>query len=182
MKKQLEETIPESTKQLPFSSLRSEIEYFKEENRTKTLIIKQLTENKSMTSSCSCNEVSTSKDHAGKNNKECANSLENNEKSNKNLNQTKKSDEKTLTQNHNTENKDSNEKKQEDHYWKKRTMQRTKILKKTKTLRKKRPKTTAVRRTRRLRRKTRKVKRKVKRGKINPRVTIAPGKNRRYIF
>ena len=116
MKKQLEETIPESTKQLPFSSLRSEIEYFKEENRTKTLIIKQLTENKSMTSSCSCNEVSTSKDHAGKNNKECANSLENNEKSNKILNQTKKSDEKTLTQNHNTENKDSNEKKQEDHY------------------------------------------------------------------
>ena len=116
MKKQLEETIPESTKQLPFSSLRSEIEYFKEENRTKTLIIKQLTENKSITSSCSCNEVSTSKDHAGKNNKECANSLENNEKSNKILNQTKKSDEKTLTQNHNTENKDSNEKKQEDHY------------------------------------------------------------------
>ena len=116
MKKQLEETIPESTKQLPFSSLRSEIEYFKEENRTKTLIIKQLTENKSITSSCSCNEVSTSKDHAGKNNKECANSLENNEKSNQILNQTKKSDEKTLTQNHNTENKDSNEKKQEDHY------------------------------------------------------------------
>ena len=116
MKKQLQETIPESTKQLPFSSLRSEIEYLREENRTKSLIIKQLTENKSMTSSCSCNEVSTSKDHAGKNNKECANSLENNEKSNKNLNQTKKSDEKTLTQNHNTENKDSNEKKQEDHY------------------------------------------------------------------
>ena len=57
MKKQLEETIPESTKQLPFSSLRSEIEYLREENRTKTLIIKQLTENKAMT--CSCNVVNT---------------------------------------------------------------------------------------------------------------------------
>ena len=44
-----------------------------------------------------------------------ANSLENNEKSNKNLNQTKKSDEITLTENHNAENKDSNEKKQKDH-------------------------------------------------------------------
>ena len=42
--------------------------------------------------------------------KESANSLENNEKSNKNLNETKKPDEKTLTDNHNTENKDSNEK------------------------------------------------------------------------
>ena len=46
-------------------------------------------------------------------------------------------------------------------------MQRTKILKKTKTLRKKIPKTTVVKRTRRLKRKTRKVKIKVKRGKIN---------------
>ena len=110
MKKELEETIPESTNQLPFSSLRSEIKYLREENRTKTLIIKQLTENKSMTSSCSCNVVSTSKDHADKNSKESVNSLENNEKSNKNLNQTKKSDEKTLTENHITENKDSNEK------------------------------------------------------------------------
>ena len=44
---------------------------------------------------CSCNVVSTSKDHANKNNKDSANSLENNEKSNKNLNQTKKPDEKT---------------------------------------------------------------------------------------
>ena len=66
MKKQLEETTPESTKQLPFSFLRSEIEYLREENRTKSLIIKQLTENKSMTSSCSCYVVSTSKDHANK--------------------------------------------------------------------------------------------------------------------
>ena len=82
MKKQSEETIPESTKQLPFSSLWSEIEYLREENRTKTLIIKQLTENKSMTSSCSCscNVVSTSKDHADKNSKESVNSLENNQK------------------------------------------------------------------------------------------------------
>ena len=87
MKKQLEETIPESTKQLPFSSLRSEIEYLRKENCTKTLIIKQLTENKAMT--CSCNVFSTSKDHADKNNKESANNLENNEKSNKNLNPTK---------------------------------------------------------------------------------------------
>ena len=63
-----------------------------------------------MTSSCSCYVVSTSKDHANKNNKESGNSLENNEKSNKNLNQSKKSDEKTLTDIHNTENKDSNEK------------------------------------------------------------------------
>ena len=55
---------------------------------------------------CSCNIVSTSKDHADKNNKESANSLENNETSNKNLNPSKKSDEKTLTDNHNTENKD----------------------------------------------------------------------------
>ena len=103
-KKQLEETIPESTKQLPFSSLRSEIEYLREESRTKILIIKQLTENKAMTSSC--NIVSTSKDHADKINKESANSSENNEKPNKNLNQNKKSDEKNLTDNHNTENKD----------------------------------------------------------------------------
>ena len=57
---------------------------------------------------CTCNVVSISKDHADKNNKESPNSLENNEKSN--LNQTKKPDEKTLTDNHNTENKDSNEK------------------------------------------------------------------------
>ena len=57
---------------------------------------------------CSCNVSSYSKDHADKNNKESANSLENNEKSN--LNQTKKPDEKTLKDNHNTENKDSNEK------------------------------------------------------------------------
>ena len=55
---------------------------------------------------CSCDVVSTSKDHADKNNKESANSLENNETSNKNLNPSKKSDEKTLTDNHNTENKD----------------------------------------------------------------------------
>ena len=108
IKKQLEETIPESTKQLPFSSLRSEIEYLREENGAKTLIIKQSTENKAMT--FSCNVVSTSKDHADKNIKESANSLENNEKSNKNLNQTKKPDEKILADNHNTENKDSNEK------------------------------------------------------------------------
>ena len=59
MKKQLEETIPESTKQLTFSSFRSEIEYLREENRTKTLIIKQLTENKAMT--CSCNVVRTTR-------------------------------------------------------------------------------------------------------------------------
>ena len=39
-----------------------------------------------------------------------------------------------------------------------------------------------MKRTRRLRRKTRKVKRKVKRGKINPKVTLAPGKNRKYIL
>ena len=55
---------------------------------------------------CSCDVVSTSKDHADKNNKESANSLENNETSNKNLNPSKKPDEKTLTDNHNTENKD----------------------------------------------------------------------------
>ena len=59
---------------------------------------------------CSYNVVSTSKGHADKNNKEYVNSLENNEKSNKNLNPTKKPDEKTLTDHHNTENKDSNEK------------------------------------------------------------------------
>ena len=64
---------------------------------------------------CSCNVVNTSKDHANKNTKKSLNSLENNEKSNKNLNQTKKPDEKTLTENHNAENKDSNEKKQKDH-------------------------------------------------------------------
>ena len=55
---------------------------------------------------CSCDVVSTSKDHADKNNKESANSLENNETSNKNLNPSKKPDEKSLTDNHNTENKD----------------------------------------------------------------------------
>ena len=106
--KQLLETIPDSTKQLPLSSLRSEIEHLREENRTKTLIIKQFTENKAMT--CSYNVVSTSKGHVDKNNKEYVNSLENNEKSNKNFNPTKKPDEKTLTDHHNTENKDSNEK------------------------------------------------------------------------
>ena len=153
MKKQLEETIPESTKQLAFSSLRSEIEYLREQNRTRTLVIKQLTENKAMT--YSCNVVSTSKDHADKN-KESANSLENNEISNKILNQTKKPDEKTLTDNHNTKNKDSNQKNRGT-TTEKRTIQRTKIVKKTKTLRKKRPKTKAMKRTRRLRRKTRKV-------------------------
>ena len=89
MKRQLEETIPESTKQLPFSSLRSEIEYLSEENRTKTIIIKQLTENKATT--CSCN---VARDHANKNNKESAKSLQNNEKSNKNLNPTKTPNEK----------------------------------------------------------------------------------------
>ena len=47
--------------------------------------------------------------HANKN-KESANILQNNEKSNKNLNPTKKPNEKTLTDNQNTENKDSNEK------------------------------------------------------------------------
>ena len=78
MRKQLEETISESIKQLPFSSLLSEIECLRDENRTKTLIIKQLIENKVMT--CSCNVVNTSRDHANKNNKESANSLENNEK------------------------------------------------------------------------------------------------------
>ena len=108
IKKQLEETFPESTKQLPFSSLRSEIEYLREENRTKTLIIKQLAENKAMT--CSCNVASTSRDHANENNKESADSLQNNEKSNENLNPTKTPNQKTLRDNHNTENKDSHEK------------------------------------------------------------------------
>ena len=103
MKKQLEETIPESTKQLPFSSLRLETEYLREENRTKSLIIKELSENKAMT--CSCIVVSSSRDHANKNNKESANSLQNNEKSNNNLNPTKKPNEKTLTDNHNTQKK-----------------------------------------------------------------------------
>ena len=107
MKKQLEETIPESTKQLLTSSLLSEIEYLTVANRTKILIIKELTENKAMT--CSCNAVSTPRDHANKNNKESANSLENNEKSNKNLSPTKKPNEKTLTSSHNSENKYSNE-------------------------------------------------------------------------
>ena len=60
----IEENIPESTKQLPFLSSRPEIEYRREENRNKTLIIKQLTENKAMT--CSCNVVNTSKDYANK--------------------------------------------------------------------------------------------------------------------
>ena len=105
IKKQLEETIPESTKQLAFSSLRSETECLREENRTKTLIIKQLTENKAMMT-CSCNVVSTSRGHANKN-KEAANSLQ---KSNKNLNPTKTPNDKALRDNHNTENKDSNEK------------------------------------------------------------------------
>ena len=62
MKKQLEETILESTKQLPNLSLRSEIEHLKEENRAKTLIIKQLNENKPMNSSL--NVVSTPRNHA----------------------------------------------------------------------------------------------------------------------
>ena len=57
---------------------------------------------------CSCNVVSPSRDHADRN-KEYANSLENNEKPNKNLNPTKKTNEKTQTDNHNTENKHSNE-------------------------------------------------------------------------
>ena len=53
---------------------------------------KQLTENKATT--CSCNVFSTSRYHANKNDKESANTLENNEKSNKNLNSIKKSNEK----------------------------------------------------------------------------------------
>ena len=35
---------------------------------------------------CSCNVVSTPREHANKNNKQSASSLQNNEKSNKNLN------------------------------------------------------------------------------------------------
>ena len=38
---------------------------------------------------CSYNVVSTSRDHANENNKESADSLQNNKKSNKNLNATK---------------------------------------------------------------------------------------------
>ena len=57
---------------------------------------------------CSYNVVSTSRGHVNKSNKESANSLQNNERLNKNLNPTKKLNEKTLT--HNIENKDSNEK------------------------------------------------------------------------
>ena len=49
---------------------------------------KQLTENKAV--ACGCNVFSTSRNHANKNNEKSANSLENNEKSNKNLNPTKK--------------------------------------------------------------------------------------------
>ena len=79
---------------------------------------------------CSCNVFSTSRNHAYKNNKESANSLENNEKSNKNLNPTKKSNEETLTDNHNTENEDLNEKMGRP-LLKKRTIQRTKALKRT---------------------------------------------------
>ena len=107
MKKQLDKAIPESLKHLPYSILRSEIEYLREENHTNTLIIKQLTENKAMT--CSCNVISTSRYHAEKNNKESANSLQNSKKSKKNLKPTKKPNEKILPGNQNTENKDSNE-------------------------------------------------------------------------
>ena len=85
--------------------MRSKIEYLREENRTKTPIIKQLTENKAV--SCGCFVVSTPRDHADKN-KESVNSLESNERSN-DLNPTKKLNEKTITDNHNTENKDANE-------------------------------------------------------------------------
>ena len=52
---------------------------------------------------CSYNVVSTSRGHVNKSNKESANSLQNNERLNKNLNPTKKLSEKTLT--HNIENK-----------------------------------------------------------------------------
>ena len=52
---------------------------------------------------CSYNVVSTSRGHVNKSNKESANSLQNNERLNKNLNPTKKLNEKTLT--HNIENK-----------------------------------------------------------------------------
>ena len=45
---------------------------------------------------CSCNVFSTSRDHANKNNKKSLNSLQNNERSNKNLNPTKTPNEKTL--------------------------------------------------------------------------------------
>ena len=75
MKKQLEKAIPESTKHLPLSILQSEIEYLREENHTKTLIIKQVTEKKAIT--CSWNVIITSRDHANRNNIESANSLQN---------------------------------------------------------------------------------------------------------
>ena len=88
MKKQLEEIIPESTKQLPLLSLRSEIEYLREENRTKTIIIKQLTRNKAI--NYSLNVVSTPRNHTDESNKKSTNSPENNEKSNKDLNPTPK--------------------------------------------------------------------------------------------
>ena len=50
---------------------------------------------------CSCNVASTPRDNADKN-KESGNILENNEKSSKYLNPTKKPNEKTLTGNRNT--------------------------------------------------------------------------------
>ena len=43
---------------------------------------------------CSCNAVSTPRDHTDKHNKESANTLENNETSNKNLYPTKKPNDK----------------------------------------------------------------------------------------
>ena len=58
---------------------------------------------------CSFNVSSISRDDPDNKNKESANSLQNNEKFNRNSKPAKKPNEKTLTDNYNTENKDSNE-------------------------------------------------------------------------
>ena len=124
---------------------------------------------------CSSNVVNTLRGHANKENKESVNILENNERSNKNLNPTRKPNEKTLTDNHNTENKDSNEKIGRP-LLKNRTIQRTKLIKRTKTLRKKDNENKGGKENNEIKKKDKGGKRKEKEGKNKANGNIGPRK------
>ena len=73
------ESIQEPVRQ---TSLQSEIEQLREENCSKTLIIKQLTEMKPLTNNCNCRAPDCNNDNR---NKEPLIVIKNDEKSNKNL-------------------------------------------------------------------------------------------------
>ena len=100
IKKQLEEieSIQEPVRQ---TSLQSEIEYLREENRSKTLIIKQLTEIKPLTNNCNCRAPDCNIDNI---NKERLIVIKNDEKSNKNLKKSEDPDKNINSGNNNDSN------------------------------------------------------------------------------